>query len=264
MPLLRKPVSPPTCASMPAQRRRLSIASGNSARSRPIVRHQPQFRLDCSPAMRPFSHSVTETPFLARWSAALTPTMPPPTTTTSARAGGAFDCMNGETPARGPERKAALPKGARCRKSFGGRSSELPMMRDEGLAPKKGAPATRAPSPLAGEGGPKGRMRGRFRLVAAAVSLAPLSAPTPHPPRFARHLLPQGEKGFPSRPLISARFLCFACSAISDIIGVAPTLAGTRRRAETNSPGFEARSASAERIVGERFCRHCFDGRGTS
>ena len=98
MPLLRKPVSPPTCAFMPAHRRRLSMASGNSARSRPIVRHQPQFRLDCSPAMRPFSHSVTETPFLARWSAALTPTMPPPTTTTSARAGRAFDCMMAKLP----------------------------------------------------------------------------------------------------------------------------------------------------------------------
>src|SRR5271156_3701466 len=78
---------------------------------------------------------------------------------------------------------------------------------------KRAQPATRAPSPFAEEGGAiarretgvlqnalSGRMRGRFRLVAAAVSLAPLSAPTHHPPRFARRLLPQGEKGFPPRP----------------------------------------------------------------
>src|SRR5271163_4595255 len=110
MPLLRKPVSPPTCPFMPAQRRRLSMASGNSARSRPIVRHQPQFRLDCSPAMRPFSHSVTETPFLARWSAALTPTMPPPTTTTSVRVGGAFEFMMAKLP-RGYPAKAGLLHG---------------------------------------------------------------------------------------------------------------------------------------------------------
>ncbi len=63
------------------------MISGNSRGSRPILRHQPQLRLDCSPAMWPFSHKATETPFSARNSAALVPMIPPPIITTSARAG---------------------------------------------------------------------------------------------------------------------------------------------------------------------------------
>jgi hypothetical protein len=55
-----------------------------------------------------------------------------------------------------------------------------------------------APSPLAGERGPRvgeGRIRGRRRLHAAASVAAPNSEATPHPSRFARHLPPQGGKG---------------------------------------------------------------------
>jgi hypothetical protein len=40
------------------------------------------------------------------------------------------------------------------------------------------------PFPLVGEGGAQRRMRGALRLP-------------PHPPRFARHPLPQGERGAP-------------------------------------------------------------------
>ena len=36
---------------------------------------------------------------------------------------------------------------------------------------------------------------GSLKKIAAALNLALYSEPTPHPSRFARHLLPQGEKG---------------------------------------------------------------------
>ena len=64
-----------------------SMLSGISRGSRPMVRHQPQLRLDCSPPMRPFSQRAAEMPFSARASTVLTPMMPPPITTTSTRAG---------------------------------------------------------------------------------------------------------------------------------------------------------------------------------
>ncbi len=82
MPLVRNPVSAPTSSFMPAQRRRLSMISGSSRGSRPCLRTQPQLRLDCSPAMWPFSQRTTGTPLRARNSAVLVPMMPPPTTTT--------------------------------------------------------------------------------------------------------------------------------------------------------------------------------------
>ena len=66
MPGWRNPVSRPVRSFMPRHSRRLSIASGISLKSRPMVRHQPQLRLDCSPPMRPFSHRATERPFSAR------------------------------------------------------------------------------------------------------------------------------------------------------------------------------------------------------
>jgi hypothetical protein len=72
---------------MPRHSRRLSIASGISRASRPMVRHQPQLRLDCSAPIRPFSHSTMEWPFSARNSAVQVPMMPPPTITTPVRTG---------------------------------------------------------------------------------------------------------------------------------------------------------------------------------
>jgi hypothetical protein len=66
-----------------------SSISGISRGSRPILRTQPQLRLDCSAASAPFSQSTTDTPRSASASAVLMPTMPPPTTTTSAAGGGA-------------------------------------------------------------------------------------------------------------------------------------------------------------------------------
>src|SRR5579884_2598865 len=97
MPHWRKPVSAPTRSFMPCHNRRLSMISGISRGSRAILRHQPQLRLDCSPAMCPFSHSTTETPFSARNRAVLTPMMPPPMTTTSACAGTASSERTGST-----------------------------------------------------------------------------------------------------------------------------------------------------------------------
>ena len=38
------------------------MISGISRSSRPFFRTQPQFRLDCSPAISPFSQSVTDSP----------------------------------------------------------------------------------------------------------------------------------------------------------------------------------------------------------
>ena len=42
------------------------MIAGSSRGSRPCLRIQPQLRDDCSPAIRPFSHSTTGTPALAR------------------------------------------------------------------------------------------------------------------------------------------------------------------------------------------------------
>ena len=97
MPQVRKPVSASTRWFIPCHRRRLSMTSGISRGSRAILRHQPQLRLDCSPAMWPFSHSTVETPFSARNSAALVPIMPPPMITTSARAGRVSSVATGST-----------------------------------------------------------------------------------------------------------------------------------------------------------------------
>ena len=87
MPVRRKPVSASTISFIPSHRRRLSMISGISRGSRPILRTQPQLRLDCSPAIWPFSHKATDTPRLARNRAALAPMMPPPTITTDTRCG---------------------------------------------------------------------------------------------------------------------------------------------------------------------------------
>ena len=73
------------------------MISGISRGSRPILRHQPQFRLDCSPAMCPFSQRTVDTPFCARKSAVLVPMIPPPMITTSARAGSASSERTGST-----------------------------------------------------------------------------------------------------------------------------------------------------------------------
>src|SRR5471032_991573 len=48
-------------------------------------------------------------------------------------------------------------------------------------------PAAFLPSPLVGEGGRDAEHRGRVRGLSPRIE-------TPHPARFARHLLPQGEK----------------------------------------------------------------------
>src|SRR3954454_4656912 len=97
MPHVRKPVSASTRWFIPCHSRRLSITSGISRGSRAILRHQPQLRLQFSPAMWPFSHSTVETPFSARNSAALAPIMPPPIITTSARAGRVSSVTTGST-----------------------------------------------------------------------------------------------------------------------------------------------------------------------
>src|SRR5277367_1941509 len=73
------------------------MASGISRGSRPILRAQPQLRLDCSPAMWPFSHSTTGMPLRARKNAVLVPMMPPPTTTTPVRAGSSVSDVTGST-----------------------------------------------------------------------------------------------------------------------------------------------------------------------
>src|SRR5690242_15984738 len=87
MPQGRKPVSASVIAFISGHSRRASMASGISRGSRPILRHQPQLRLDCSPAMWPFSHNTTGTPLRARKKAVQVPMMPPPTTTTEVRTG---------------------------------------------------------------------------------------------------------------------------------------------------------------------------------
>src|SRR5260221_14019494 len=97
MPDWRKPVSASTIAFMPCHSLRLSMISGISRGSRAILRHQPQLRLDCSPAMWPFSQSTVGMPFLARKSAVLAPMMPPPTLTTPALGGRALSEGTGST-----------------------------------------------------------------------------------------------------------------------------------------------------------------------
>jgi hypothetical protein len=100
IPAWRKPVSASTKSFIPCHSRRLSMIKGSSRGSRPILRHQPQLRLDCSWAMCPFSHSATETPFRAKNSAVLVPMIPPPTMTTSTRVGRASS--EGTESTRGP------------------------------------------------------------------------------------------------------------------------------------------------------------------
>jgi hypothetical protein len=71
------------------------MASGISRGSRPIWRHQPQLRLDCSAPTSPFSHSTTSMPRSASSSAVQAPMMPPPMTTTPARSGKASSLTTG-------------------------------------------------------------------------------------------------------------------------------------------------------------------------
>jgi hypothetical protein len=89
MPARRNPVSPPISRFISCHSFIASIASGTSRGSRPILRHQPQLRLDCSAAISPFSHTTTGTPLAARKKAVQMPMMPPPITTTSVAAGNA-------------------------------------------------------------------------------------------------------------------------------------------------------------------------------
>ena len=85
------PCRSPKSAGLRSPKRRQSACdssiSGISRTSRAWMRIQPQFREDCSPAIRPFSQSTTGTPHSASMSAAVTPTTPPPMTTTSAASG---------------------------------------------------------------------------------------------------------------------------------------------------------------------------------
>ncbi len=97
MPQRRKPVSASVRAFISGHSRNASIASGISRGSRPILRHQPQLRLDCSPAMWPFSHSTTGTPLRARKNAVQVPMMPPPITTTPVRGGASLSEATGST-----------------------------------------------------------------------------------------------------------------------------------------------------------------------
>src|SRR6516164_9260381 len=62
MPSRRKPGSAPISDWSRPQMARLSLISGISALSRPCWRHQPQLRLDCSPAMLAFSIRGPELP----------------------------------------------------------------------------------------------------------------------------------------------------------------------------------------------------------
>src|ERR1051326_1725660 len=87
MPVRRKPVSASISLFNSFHSRSASIDSGTSRASRPILRHQPQLRLDCSAAISPFSHTTTGIPSRARKKAVHTPMMPPPTMTTTVRAG---------------------------------------------------------------------------------------------------------------------------------------------------------------------------------
>src|SRR5215468_5670740 len=87
MPAWRKPVSPSIVRSIACQMRSDSTMSGISRGSRPCCLQNPQLRPDCSPAISPFSHNATATPFCARKNAVDVPMMPPPMTTTSTRAG---------------------------------------------------------------------------------------------------------------------------------------------------------------------------------
>jgi len=83
----RKPVAQSVKRSMSRHNRKLSTISGISRSSRPVCRHQPQLRLDCSQAMYAFSHSATGMPRAASDSAAEVPMIPPPMTTTLVDAG---------------------------------------------------------------------------------------------------------------------------------------------------------------------------------
>ena len=95
MPQRVKPVSPPMRAFMPSHRSQRHRISGISRGSRPIWRHQPQLRLDCSAAISPFSRSTTSTPRSASSRAVETPAMPPPMTQTAACLGSVGIGMDG-------------------------------------------------------------------------------------------------------------------------------------------------------------------------
>jgi hypothetical protein len=97
MPHCRKPVSAPTRSFMPRQASSDLRMSGISRGSRPICRHQPQFRPDCSQAISPFSNSVTSMPRSASSKAVETPTMPPPITATAVRRGRVVSLTMGST-----------------------------------------------------------------------------------------------------------------------------------------------------------------------
>ena len=111
-PVWRKPsASPNSCARL-CQIRRLSTMIGSSAGSRPCWRIQPQLRLLCSAAIRPFSHSVTVRPRSARCQAVITPMTPPPMMTTSQAAGGGPGKRSGLSGVIGNVMKASRPGAA--------------------------------------------------------------------------------------------------------------------------------------------------------
>lgn len=90
-----RPISSLVWRASACQCRFASTMIGSSCGSRPCWRIQPQLRLDCSPAMRPFSTSTARSPLRARNSAVVTPTTPPPITTTSARSDSGPLCATG-------------------------------------------------------------------------------------------------------------------------------------------------------------------------
>jgi hypothetical protein len=72
-------------------------------------------------------------------------------------------------------------------------------------------PAKRSPSPLVGEGAPKGRMRGALSLPHQPRFEWNLSTPLIRPPLRSGHLLPQGEKGIlPRAPEQATNLRVFA------------------------------------------------------
>ena len=77
----------PVCFARFRQIRFDSIMIGSSSRSRPCWRTQPQLRLDCSPATRPFSIRATFAPRCARNHEVAVPMIPAPMTATSTASG---------------------------------------------------------------------------------------------------------------------------------------------------------------------------------
>ena len=86
-PVRRKPRSVSRSACHCSQIARLRTIKGSSRRSLPCCRTQPQLRLDCSAATKPFSNNTTRKPRLVRCSAADTPATPAPMMMASAMAG---------------------------------------------------------------------------------------------------------------------------------------------------------------------------------